>query len=58
MALPKGRLAPVIYRVATTQPVVFLTIDDGWVRDPQVINFIRDHQLPATVFLLTAAGSW
>jgi peptidoglycan/xylan/chitin deacetylase (PgdA/CDA1 family) len=56
VALPGGPLAPVISRVATTQPVVFLTIDDGWVRDPQVISFIRDRQLPVTVFLLSAAG--
>jgi peptidoglycan/xylan/chitin deacetylase (PgdA/CDA1 family) len=49
-------LAPVIYRVATTQPVVFLTIDDGWVRDPQVIVFIQDHHLPVTIFLIAAAS--
>jgi peptidoglycan/xylan/chitin deacetylase (PgdA/CDA1 family) len=54
--IPGGALAPVIYRVPTTQPVVFLTIDDGWVRDPQVIRFIQDHHLPVTIFLITAAS--
>jgi len=24
----------VVRRIATTDPVVFVTIDDGWVRDP------------------------
>jgi hypothetical protein len=29
--------------VPTSNPVVFFTIDDGQVRDPAVIVFLRDH---------------
>lgn len=49
-------LDPVVTRIATTAPVAFLTIDDGWARDPQVVALVRDQHLPVTVFLLTAAG--
>jgi peptidoglycan/xylan/chitin deacetylase (PgdA/CDA1 family) len=56
VTLSAGPLAPVIYRIQTNQPVVFLTIDDGWVRDPAVAAFLRAQHLPVTVFLTTAAG--
>jgi peptidoglycan/xylan/chitin deacetylase (PgdA/CDA1 family) len=56
VALGDGPSAPVIYKVPTNQPVVFLTIDDGFVRDPQVVSYLRSMHLPVTVFLLTAAG--
>jgi hypothetical protein len=56
VALGGGTLAPVIYKIPTSQPVVFLTIDDGFVRDPQVVDYLRSMHLPVTVFLLTAAG--
>jgi peptidoglycan/xylan/chitin deacetylase (PgdA/CDA1 family) len=36
--------------------VVFLTIDDGYFRDPRVVDFIKTNRLPITVFLLTRAG--
>src|SRR5438128_1702513 len=45
---------PVISRIATTDPVVFFTIDDGWVRDPAVLTFLRDHHVPVTLFVLPA----
>jgi peptidoglycan/xylan/chitin deacetylase (PgdA/CDA1 family) len=50
--IPSGNLAPLISRVSTTDPVVFFTIDDGLVRDPAVIDFIRAHQIPVTLFPL------
>lgn len=46
----------VVTRVQTPAPVAFLTIDDGWARDPRVVAMVRDEHLPVTVFLLTAAG--
>lgn len=44
-------LAPVITRVETTDPVVFLTIDDGMVRSPEALAAFREARIPATLFL-------
>ena len=50
-----GPSAPVLTRIATTQPVVFLTIDDGWVRDPAVLGVLRAARVPVTLFLVDDA---
>lgn len=50
--IPAGAAAPVISRVPTTNPVVFFTIDDGMVRDPAVVDYLRDQHIPVTLFLL------
>ncbi len=42
--------APLISRVPTTDRVVFVTIDDGVVRDPAVIDTVRRMKIPVTVF--------
>jgi peptidoglycan/xylan/chitin deacetylase (PgdA/CDA1 family) len=47
-----GSVAPIISRVPTSNPVVFFTIDDGMVRDPAVIDFLRDRRIPVTMFLI------
>ena len=52
VAIQGGSVAPIISRVPTPNPVVFFTIDDGQVRDPAVIDFLRDHKIPVTMFLL------
>lgn len=39
-------------RVDTTDPVVFLTMDDGFVRDPAVPQLLADHHAPVTLFLI------
>ncbi len=44
-------LAPVVSRVATTDRVVFITIDDGQVRDPAVLDRLGDMGVPFTSFL-------
>lgn len=44
--------APVITRVDTTDPVVFLTIDDGHTRSPAAAAAVRELGIPATLFLL------
>jgi peptidoglycan/xylan/chitin deacetylase (PgdA/CDA1 family) len=54
VAIQGGSVAPVISRVPTTNPVVFFTIDDGLVRDPAVIDFLRDHHIPVTIFPIPA----
>lgn len=46
-----GGLAPVITRVETTDPVVFLTIDDGHTRSPELPGVLRELDVPATLFL-------
>jgi len=47
-----GAVAPVISRVPTPNPVVFFTVDDGMVRDPAVVDFLREQHIPVTMFLL------
>lgn len=44
-------LAPVITHIDTTQPVVFLTIDDGAYKDISVVAAMRAHHLKASLFL-------
>ncbi len=44
-------LAPVIFRVQTAAPVVFLTIDDGWTKSPEALDWFKKHPLPASMFL-------
>ena len=53
--LPPGVDAPVLTRLHTDQPVVFVTIDDGWTRDPRAARLIKDLHLPVTAFLIDAA---
>lgn len=44
-------LAPVYYRISTTQHVVFLGIDDGLVKSDQALVYITEHHYPFTLFL-------
>jgi peptidoglycan/xylan/chitin deacetylase (PgdA/CDA1 family) len=46
-----------VHRVRTRDPVVFLTVDDGWTRDPAFLALVRRQHLPVTVFLTNAASS-
>jgi peptidoglycan/xylan/chitin deacetylase (PgdA/CDA1 family) len=45
-------VAPVITRVETTDPVVFLTIDDGHTRSPEVRAALEEVGVPVSLFLL------
>jgi peptidoglycan/xylan/chitin deacetylase (PgdA/CDA1 family) len=45
-------VAPVITRVETTDPVVFLTIDDGHTRNPEVKAALEELGVPVSLFLL------
>jgi len=47
-----GDVAPVISHVPTPNRVVFLTIDDGLVRDSRTIELIRQARIPVTLFLV------
>ncbi|MFJ6982347.1 MULTISPECIES: polysaccharide deacetylase family protein [unclassified Streptomyces] len=44
-------LAPVVDRVPTRDPVVFLTFDDGAERDPRFVDLVRELRLPVSLFL-------
>ena len=44
-------LAPVITRVTTKQPVVFLTIDDGVTKKPEAIELLHQYEYPISMFL-------
>lgn len=46
---------PVIYRVPTRQPVVFLTVDDGWTQDPGFLRMVAQAGVPVTAFLVGRA---
>jgi peptidoglycan/xylan/chitin deacetylase (PgdA/CDA1 family) len=54
--LRQGRPTHVIRRLNVRQPVVFITIDDGYVTDPRVLGLVRAWGLPVTVFLTEDAG--
>jgi peptidoglycan/xylan/chitin deacetylase (PgdA/CDA1 family) len=42
--------------VVTTDPVMFITIDDGWHPLPDVLAFLQSHQAPVTAFLIAPIG--
>lgn len=44
-------LPPVITRVPTSDPVVFLTIDDGAAKDPRLPRMLRELDVPVSSFL-------
>ncbi|MFI6371808.1 polysaccharide deacetylase family protein [Streptomyces sp. NPDC050546] len=46
-----ARLPPVVDRVRTRDPVVFLTYDDGAERDPAFAGLVHERRLPVSLFL-------
>jgi peptidoglycan/xylan/chitin deacetylase (PgdA/CDA1 family) len=50
-AVESAPLAPVLLRIQTAQPVVFLGIDDGWVQSPEALHWLTTQKLPFTLFL-------
>ncbi|MGO1053315.1 polysaccharide deacetylase family protein [Crossiella sp. CA198] len=49
--VPSGEPAKVIYKVDTQDRVVFLTIDDGATRRPDMIDILKRNGVKATFFL-------
>lgn len=47
----EGGLVPVLTRITTKQPVVFLTLDDGVTKRPEAIALIKRYGYPVTMFL-------
>ena len=48
---------PVTYRVDTTDPVVFITIDDGIVTSQAGLEYVEKHHIPITSFLTSSQVS-
>ncbi|MER7519993.1 polysaccharide deacetylase family protein [Streptomyces sp. NPDC126499] len=48
----------VVSRVETTDPVVFVTLDDGWNHDPAAAKLLLDRRVPASLFLLPGAYAY
>jgi peptidoglycan/xylan/chitin deacetylase (PgdA/CDA1 family) len=44
-------LAPVLTKIDTKHPVVFLTIDDGVTRTPEMVRLMAEYDYPASIFL-------
>lgn len=49
---PPPKPVPVVTRIDTTDPVVFITIDDGWQPVPEAVDLLRTQQAPVTAFLI------
>jgi peptidoglycan/xylan/chitin deacetylase (PgdA/CDA1 family) len=51
IAMPPGPSAAWLNHIPTSQPVAFLTIDDGWTKVPQAIQLVQAAHIPLTLFL-------
>ncbi len=50
--LPRAEaLAPVFYKIPTAKPVIFVGVDDGWVKEPETQAWLLNHRLPFSLFL-------
>lgn len=48
--------AKVVYELSVKKPVVFITIDDGWYPNEDVIKLMKQYHLPITTFLIQQAA--
>ncbi|AFM41793.1 putative xylanase/chitin deacetylase [Desulfosporosinus acidiphilus SJ4] len=46
----------VVYELPEKQPVVYITIDDGWYPNEEVIKLMQQYHLPITTFLIEQAA--
>lgn len=44
-----------VKRIPTTQPVAFITIDDGWTKRPEALELLRASRVPVSLFLTVNA---
>jgi peptidoglycan/xylan/chitin deacetylase (PgdA/CDA1 family) len=51
ITVPPGPSAAWLSHIPTSQPVAFLTIDDGWTKVPQAIQLVQAAHVPVTLFL-------
>jgi len=52
--LPPG--APLLSRIPTTQPVAFITIDDGQIQRAEAIQLLKDAGVPVSLFLMSSVA--
>ncbi|WP_329108124.1 polysaccharide deacetylase family protein [Micromonospora sp. NBC_01699] len=55
VTVPTGASAGWYSRIPTTQPVAFITIDDGWIKRPEARQLLAEARVPATLFLTVNA---
>ncbi|MFC7272423.1 polysaccharide deacetylase family protein [Paractinoplanes rhizophilus] len=53
IVLPDGDRVPYLSRVPVTQPVAFLTMDDGYLKNPEAVKLFAAAGIPVTLFLTT-----
>lgn len=51
VAMPAQTSAHLVSKIDTNLPVVFLTIDDGQIKNNKAVEFINQRQWPVTLFL-------
>lgn len=51
--LPEGDEVPFLSRIPVTQPVAFITIDDGILKNPEAPKLFAAAKVPVTLFLTT-----
>ncbi|WP_285558149.1 polysaccharide deacetylase family protein [Actinoplanes regularis] len=51
VTLPKGDKAPNFTRIPTTEKIAFITIDDGWEKNPLALQLFQAANVPVTLFL-------
>ena len=49
--LQPSAVAPVFSKIKTAKRVVFMGVDDGIVKDPRAVDYIKQHHYPFTLFL-------
>ena len=55
--VPVGPYAPIYKRLPITQPVAFLTMDDGWTQLPIANELMRAAHIPFTMFLIAPVAA-
>jgi peptidoglycan/xylan/chitin deacetylase (PgdA/CDA1 family) len=57
VAIPAGPSAPIFHRLPVSQPVAFLTMDDGWTQLPEALPLMQAAHIPFTMFLLSPVAA-
>src|SRR5438552_7429149 len=57
ITVPVSPLAPIYKRLPVTQPVAFLTIDDGWIQLRDDLTLMREAHIPFTMFLIAPVAA-
>lgn len=55
-ALTSAGPIKVVYELPQKQPVVYITIDDGWYPSEEVLKLMKQYHIPITTFLIEQAA--